>query len=127
MWYQTCDISFIRMSRYFYSLPYLLWRTPFPTWLRYDSWLWNRILCSITTNASSLIMPKVVFACRLVLFVMVELCWNVYPSNAYSSILLLGAHLIILGGLWMGPLEYPYSDDTNGRSANIQKKAGWRL
>ncbi|KAL3644778.1 dolichyl-P-Man:Man(5)GlcNAc(2)-PP-dolichol alpha-1,3-mannosyltransferase [Castilleja foliolosa] len=77
-------------SWYFYSLPYLLWRTPFPTWL------------------------------RLILFVTVELCWNVYPSNAYSSALLLGAHLVILGGLWSAPPEYPYADE---KSANTEKKA----
>ncbi|KAK6154198.1 hypothetical protein DH2020_013837 [Rehmannia glutinosa] len=80
-------------SWYFYSLPYLLWRTPFPTWL------------------------------RLILFVTVEFCWNVFPSNVYSSSLLLGAHLLILGGLWMAPPEYPYADDTNQKSANTKKKA----
>ncbi|GAY40919.1 hypothetical protein CUMW_055490 [Citrus unshiu] len=66
---------------YFYSLPYLLWRTPFPTLL------------------------------RLILFMGVELCWNVYPSNIYSSLLLLCLHLVILYGLWSAPTEYPYVDD----------------
>ncbi|KAL9430749.1 hypothetical protein AB3S75_026028 [Citrus x aurantiifolia] len=66
---------------YFYSLPYLLWRTPFPTLL------------------------------RLILFMGVELCWNVYPSNIYSSLLLLCLHLVILYGLWSAPMEYPYVDD----------------
>ncbi|XP_047981038.1 dol-P-Man:Man(5)GlcNAc(2)-PP-Dol alpha-1,3-mannosyltransferase-like isoform X2 [Salvia hispanica] len=79
-------------SWYFYSLPYLLWRTPFPTWF------------------------------RLILFVMVELCWNIFPSNIYSSTLLLCAHLIILVGLWMAPPEYPYMDNTtNGKPANSKK------
>ncbi|PIN18091.1 Mannosyltransferase [Handroanthus impetiginosus] len=72
-------------SWYFYSLPYLLWRTPFSTWL------------------------------RLILFVTVEFCWNVFPSNVYSSLLLLGAHLIILGGLWMAPPEYPYVGNTKNK------------
>ncbi|CAA0377561.1 unnamed protein product [Arabidopsis thaliana] len=53
-------------SWYFYSLPYLLWRTPFPTWL------------------------------RLIMFLGIELCWNVYPSTPSSSGLLLCLHLIIL-------------------------------
>ncbi|XP_022992486.1 dol-P-Man:Man(5)GlcNAc(2)-PP-Dol alpha-1,3-mannosyltransferase [Cucurbita maxima] len=65
-------------SWYFFSLPYLLWRTPFPTLL------------------------------RLVLFAGIEFCWNVYPSNMYSSILLLSLHLILLWGLWCGPAEHPY-------------------
>ncbi|XP_030461365.2 dol-P-Man:Man(5)GlcNAc(2)-PP-Dol alpha-1,3-mannosyltransferase [Syzygium oleosum] len=65
-------------SWYFYSLPYLLWRTPFPTLL------------------------------RIILFVGVEVCWNMYPSNIISSVLLLCLHLIILWGLWCAPPEYPY-------------------
>ncbi|XP_044493869.1 dol-P-Man:Man(5)GlcNAc(2)-PP-Dol alpha-1,3-mannosyltransferase [Mangifera indica] len=68
-------------SWYFYSLPYLLWKTSFNTLL------------------------------RLILFIGVELCWNVYPSSIYSSFLLLCLHLIILWGLWSAPAEYPYADD----------------
>ncbi|KAK3041500.1 hypothetical protein RJ639_000477, partial [Escallonia herrerae] len=68
-------------SWYFYSLPYLLWRTPFPTLL------------------------------RLILFLGVEFCWNVYPSHTYSSFLLLCIHLLILWGLWIAPPEPPYVDD----------------
>nr|KYP51023.1 putative dolichyl-phosphate-mannose--glycolipid alpha-mannosyltransferase [Cajanus cajan] len=67
-------------SWYFYSLPYLLWRTHYPTLL------------------------------RLILFVGVELCWNIYPSNSLSSALLLCLHLIILWGLWSAPTEYPYAE-----------------
>ncbi|XP_038975251.1 dol-P-Man:Man(5)GlcNAc(2)-PP-Dol alpha-1,3-mannosyltransferase-like isoform X1 [Phoenix dactylifera] len=67
-------------SWYFYSLPFLLWKTPFPTSL------------------------------RLVLFAAVELCWNIFPSNFYSSLLLLCIHLSILWGLWIAPSEYPYVD-----------------
>ncbi|KAJ7977544.1 Dol-P-Man:Man(5)GlcNAc(2)-PP-Dol alpha-1,3-mannosyltransferase [Quillaja saponaria] len=67
-------------SWYFYSLPYLLWRTPYPTLL------------------------------RVVLFIGVEICWNIYPANRFSSALLLCLHLIILWGLWHGPSEYPYED-----------------
>ncbi|KAF3793849.1 Dol-P-ManMan(5)GlcNAc(2)-PP-Dol alpha-1-3-mannosyltransferase [Nymphaea thermarum] len=67
-------------SWYFYSLPFLLWKTPFPSYI------------------------------RLLLFAGVELCWNVYPSNAYSSVLLLTIHLAILCGLWIAPCEPPYQD-----------------
>ncbi|CAK9175303.1 unnamed protein product [Ilex paraguariensis] len=67
-------------SWYFYSLPYLLWKTPFPTLI------------------------------RLILFMGVELCWNIYPSNIYSSVLLLSIHLVILGGLWVATPAYPYRD-----------------
>ncbi|KAL0418830.1 UNVERIFIED_CONTAM: Dol-P-Man:Man(5)GlcNAc(2)-PP-Dol alpha-1,3-mannosyltransferase [Sesamum radiatum] len=54
----------------------------------------------------------------VILFAAVEICWNIYPSNTYSSLLLLAAHLAILGGLWSAPPDYPYAD---GKSANIRK------
>ncbi|KAI3749272.1 hypothetical protein L2E82_19879 [Cichorium intybus] len=63
---------------YICSLPYLLWRTPFPTIV------------------------------RLVLFAGVEVCWNVFPSTVYSSITLLCLHVLILWGLWRAPPQYPY-------------------
>ncbi|KAL1351004.1 hypothetical protein HN51_014966 [Arachis hypogaea] len=68
-------------SWYFYSLPYLLWRTQYPTLL------------------------------RLILFIGVEVCWNIFPSNNLSSALLLCLHLVILWGLWSAPPEYPYAQD----------------
>ncbi|KAK9742534.1 hypothetical protein RND81_03G179800 [Saponaria officinalis] len=68
-------------SWYFFSVPYLLWKTRFPTLL------------------------------RIALFAIVECCWNVYPSNSYSSAILLCVHLLILWGLWIAPPEYPYVDD----------------
>ncbi|KAG9156959.1 hypothetical protein Leryth_009019 [Lithospermum erythrorhizon] len=72
-------------SWYFYSIPFLLWKTSFPTIL------------------------------RIILFAVVELCWNIFPSNFYSSLLLLCTHLIILGGLCISIPEYPYTDKTNNR------------
>lgn len=75
-------------SWYFYSLPFLLWKTPFPTPL------------------------------RLLLFVGVEVCWNIYPSTAASSFILLIFHSIILWGLWIAPSEYPYV-----RQEKAEKKA----
>ncbi|PWA48797.1 asparagine-linked glycosylation 3 [Artemisia annua] len=68
-------------SWYFCSLPYLLWRTPYPTMV------------------------------RLLLFAGVEICWNIFPSTVYSSITLLTIHVIILCGLWMAPPVYPYESD----------------
>ncbi|KAM1058145.1 hypothetical protein EV2_032252 [Malus domestica] len=68
-------------SWYFHSLPYLLWKTPFPTVL------------------------------RILLFIGVEFCWNVFPSSLYSSAMLVFLHLVILVGLWSAPSEYPYVDN----------------
>ncbi|XP_020109725.1 dol-P-Man:Man(5)GlcNAc(2)-PP-Dol alpha-1,3-mannosyltransferase isoform X2 [Ananas comosus] len=68
-------------SWYFYSLPFLLWKTPYLTPL------------------------------RLILFFGIEVCWNIYPSNFYSSMLLLFLHLCILWGLWISPSEYPYVEE----------------
>ncbi|CAA7044221.1 unnamed protein product [Microthlaspi erraticum] len=80
-------------SWYFYSLPFLLWRTSFPTWL------------------------------RLILFVGIELCWNVYPSTAVSSALLLSLHLTVLWGLWFAPSDYPYQHKEDHKSQRHKKKA----
>eukprot|EP00897_Mesotaenium_endlicherianum_P010505 jgi/Mesen1/9483/ME000063S08930 len=66
-------------SWYFHSIPYLLWRTSFPTPI------------------------------RLVLFAIIEICWNVYPSTAASSLALLSCHLVLLGGLWWGPHDEPHT------------------
>ncbi|XP_002971595.2 dol-P-Man:Man(5)GlcNAc(2)-PP-Dol alpha-1,3-mannosyltransferase [Selaginella moellendorffii] len=66
-------------SWYFYSLPYLLWKAPLPT------------------------------PVRLLLLILIESVWNVYPSTATSSLVLLACHLAILWGLWHAPSEYPYS------------------
>lgn len=77
-------------SWYFYTLPYLLWKTPFPTLL------------------------------RLILFIGVEICWNVYPSNIYSSVALLCIHLLILWGLWISPPEYPYLDDKSVTTKKVK-------
>ncbi|KAL3328714.1 hypothetical protein AABB24_036045 [Solanum stoloniferum] len=78
-------------SWYFYCLPYLLWKTPFPTLL------------------------------RLFLFAAVEFCWNVFPSNTYSSLVLLSVHLIVLGGLWISSPEYPYVEKTTDKSISKKK------
>ncbi|CAN6561491.1 unnamed protein product [Malus baccata var. baccata] len=80
-------------SWYFHSLPYLLWKTPFPTVL------------------------------RILLFIGVEFCWNVFPSSLYSSAMLLFLHLVILVGLWSAPSEYPYdghdSEDPKQSTADM--------
>ncbi|XP_054804253.1 dol-P-Man:Man(5)GlcNAc(2)-PP-Dol alpha-1,3-mannosyltransferase isoform X2 [Prosopis cineraria] len=70
-------------SWYFHSLPYLLWRTNYST------------------------------LTRLILFMGVEMCWNIYPSNSLSSGLLLCLHLTILWGLWSAQPDYPYVQDTS--------------
>ncbi|KAL5226889.1 hypothetical protein ABZP36_015154 [Zizania latifolia] len=67
-------------SWYFNSLPFLLWKTRFPIFM------------------------------RIIIFVGVELCWNIYPSTAYSSLILLFLHISILFGLWSSPAEYPYAN-----------------
>ncbi|KAI0511759.1 hypothetical protein KFK09_012391 [Dendrobium nobile] len=67
-------------SWYFFSLPFLLWKTPFPTII------------------------------RLLLFAGVEFCWNIYPSTSFSSLILLFLHLSILWGLWISPIEQPIAE-----------------
>eukprot|EP00727_Mastigamoeba_balamuthi_P011003 m51a1_g6525 putative dol-p-man:man c -pp-dol alpha- -mannosyltransferase (405) ;mRNA; f:9-1751 len=54
---------------YFHSIPLLLWQTPY-------HWLF-----------------------KLLLFVQIEVMWNVYPSQPWSSALLLVAHALLLAGI----------------------------
>lgn len=54
---------------YFHQLHYLLWCTGLPA------------------------------AAKLLVLGLVELCWNVYPSTAWSSLLLHSCHFVLLGGL----------------------------
>lgn len=58
---------------YYHTLPFLLWNTPLPSII------------------------------RLVILLIVEVCWNTYPSTSLSSLLLHKMHLFILVGLLLGP------------------------
>lgn len=82
--------------------------------------------CYVTCNICYILLLDnsrcwVTFPGRVILFTGVELCWNVYPSNLYSSALLLGLHLVILFGLWSAPSEYPYVD----KKVSTQDKHKW--
>ncbi|KAL2914926.1 dolichyl-P-Man:Man(5)GlcNAc(2)-PP-dolichol alpha-1,3-mannosyltransferase [Polyrhizophydium stewartii] len=59
-------------SWYFFTLPYLLWRTDLP------------------------------LRAKLALFALIEFCWNIYPSTMASSGMLLLCHLILLVALIVG-------------------------
>lgn len=55
---------------YYHTLAYMLWSTNFPTSLKF------------------------------LIYGLIEMCWNVYPSTNYSSLILNGCHFVLLGGLW---------------------------
>lgn len=63
---------------YFFTLPYLLWSTAYPTPI------------------------------RVALLFAIEIVWNIFPSNPYTSAVLLVAHLLILLGLVATPLQPTY-------------------
>lgn len=56
---------------YFHSIPFLLWRTELPV------------------------------MARGIILIAIEWCWNVFPSTNTSSSLLLAAHVLIVGALWL--------------------------
>jgi len=62
---------------YYHTLPALLWCTRFPT------------------------------ALRLIIIVLIELVWNIYPAKAWSSYLLLCCHITILFGLLTAKIPAP--------------------
>ena len=43
---------------------------------------------------------SVIFVYSMLILVLVEYCWNVYPSTTSSSLLLLSSHLVLLCGLF---------------------------
>lgn len=82
---------------YFFTIPYLLWSTALP----------NTI--------------------RVALLLAIEVVWNIFPSTANTSIVLLIAHLILLLALVATPLQPAYVDlQTAAEDAKLkaaQKKA----
>lgn len=65
--------SSTRVSRYFHTLPFMLWQLPLPDAVRLGMWL------------------------------MIEAIWNVFPSNALTSLALLLLHSFIGIQLWRLP------------------------
>jgi len=55
---------------YYHTLPHLLWLSPYPNII------------------------------RIILFFLIEIMWNIFPSNPYSSLTLFICHIIIMIGLW---------------------------
>ncbi|GMH32259.1 hypothetical protein BSKO_00093 [Bryopsis sp. KO-2023] len=66
-------------SWYFFSIPFLLWQTTFPTPL------------------------------RIVLFLAIETSWNVFPATEWSSFMLLAAHGFMLWGALRKGAPQPFS------------------
>ncbi|KAI0005973.1 glycosyltransferase [Russula compacta] len=62
-------------SWYAYQVPFLAWRTRYPTVI------------------------------KLLIIGVIEYAWNVYPSTAYSSMVLCLSHVVLLGGIWFGYAE----------------------
>eukprot|EP01026_Neomeris_dumetosa_P022717 TRINITY_DN1957_c1_g1_i6.p2 TRINITY_DN1957_c1_g1~~TRINITY_DN1957_c1_g1_i6.p2 ORF type:complete len:404 (+),score=32.81 TRINITY_DN1957_c1_g1_i6:178-1389(+) len=58
-------------SWYYHTIPFLLWSTPF-------------------------YLPF-----KLLLWILIEIVWNIYPATAQSSLLLLLCHVTLLVGLWL--------------------------
>ncbi|CAG0915995.1 unnamed protein product [Notodromas monacha] len=74
---------------YYHSIPYLLWSTSYPTVL------------------------------RLLLFGIIEMSWNTYPSTDFSSAALHFSHVVILIGLWRNQPPLSAAVEEMGKSAQL--------
>ena len=79
---------------YYHSIPLLVWSTHLPTLAR---WHHLHMICICCSQ-----LPKMYYHWRRVLvFLVIEYSWNVYPSTSVSSLLLHFAHAVILAALFM--------------------------
>ncbi|KAI9350294.1 putative Dol-P-Man:Man(5)GlcNAc(2)-PP-Dol alpha-1,3-mannosyltransferase [Obelidium mucronatum] len=78
-------------SWYFYTIPYLLFRT------------------------------RLHLIFKLAIFVVIEYCWNVYPSTTSSSALLLSCHVVLLVALFVAPTA-ALGGQSDGSSGKRKKK-----
>lgn len=77
---------------YFFTLPYLLWTTAYPTPI------------------------------RVALLFAIEVVWNVFPANAYASATLFIAHIAILAGLVATPLPSAYGEERNEKEEEEEQE-----
>ena len=90
---------------YFHTLPYLLWATPYSTWVRYVS------------DSDSVILSSKIYVslvARLCILGVIEMSWNTFPSTTFSSAALHLCHGAILLGLFRArhpnkDLDFPIS------------------
>lgn len=67
---------------YFFTLPYLLWNTFYPNII------------------------------KIFIMLVIEIIWNIYPSNPLTSLILFICHLSILTGLILTPLKATYKSNS---------------
>ena len=65
-------------------------------------------------------------ATRIALMVAVEHCWNVFPSTPTSSLVLLAAHGVILGGIWTSKQPPATTSGVAERPTNRRSSGGAR-
>ena len=65
-------------------------------------------------------------ATRVALMVAVERCWNVFPSTPTSSLVLLAAHGVILGGIWTSKQPPATTSGVAERPTNRRSSGGAR-
>ena len=94
----SCAFVVIQCIRYFHQLPFLLWMTKLPNLMRFA------------------------------LMAAIEIAFNVYPAQAWSSLLLQGSHWIILVSLAFADVPEPYAkEEPSPPSAASLGAAGERL
>ena len=84
----------------------------------------TRISLTLTAHTYARTHTAHVVQCRIALILIVEVIWNVYPSNAISSSVLFAVHLVILADLVIAPLPKAYRELPSGPSNESPPSGG---
>lgn len=57
-----------------------------------------------------------------VVFVVIEICWNTFPSTPISSFLLFASHVLLLAALWSSPVAQSQMGEVDGGRKGHDKK-----
>ena len=78
------------------------------TWISYRStWAAQVVGPYVVLTGTCLLLwaTRLPWPAKLAVWLLIELCWNVYPSTAESSLCLLACHVVLVAALLLAAIE----------------------